>query len=396
MPHSSEAVDSSASQSASPGMQPWSQEFTDHFRQHFLLKHLGAAAFSQNTSYNQHTQDLKQQQQRSEGVGSAALAFGGLSYEECMKAFLAPNARCCLPPAPPCLSSLATPPSASQAPLASQSPLAASQAATSTAAPDRTTKFAHEAFPVAAASTAAALHRSLKRPRDDCSGWGTDQPPPGGRESHLLRGRVVKGGVACSTERRLESVAEQFQQQGESSCMQAEEEALLEALLQEEHRQQTGGAGSRAQRVLWPRVGSESALLDDVLLGCSGDEPAFTQCAALSAPPPTQPHEALPAPVLSQLAALSGSAPCIGDFALLPIEWPCVGSESALPDDVLLGVCCENPASAQRAALSAPPPTQPLAAPLPSPFADLPGPAPGSASKRITAMLAGSACGTQE
>ncbi|CAI5967180.1 unnamed protein product [Closterium sp. NIES-64] len=199
--------------------------------------------------------------------------------------------------------------------------------------------------------------------------------------------------MVSSTERRHQSaVAEQFEQQGASSSVQqAADEALLEALLQEERRQlQQGGAGSRAQRVLWPRVGSESALPDDVLLGFSCEDPAFTQRAALSVPPPTQPPKPLPSPLPPQLAAPPGSAFCIGnstpcaDFAVQRVDWPHVASESArdLPHDVLLG----DRTSAQRAALSAPPPTQPLA-PLPtamaSPLAALPGSAPGSTSSCI-------------
>ncbi|CAI5966795.1 unnamed protein product [Closterium sp. NIES-64] len=439
------------------------RKFTDRFCQIFLRKHLGAAALPQHNPLDGHRQsllcqDLKQQQsEHSEGVGAAALAFGGLSYEECVTAFLAPHARCCLPPAPPNLSSLfATPPLAFQA-----APFSAAVAST-TECP-----FARHAVPVPAASTAAALHRPAKRPRGDTPGLTVGQPVRGGNGSW-----VVRGGVAFGTERRRQSVADQFQQQGASRRVQEKEEAaLLEALLQEEHRQQQqGGAGSRAQRVLWPRVGSESALPDDVLLksnngvpaftqraalsvsppsqlvalpgstprngdsttwcgdfapciedfapciedftmqqvdwppvgsesalpndvllGLSREDPAFMQGTAFSAPLPTQPLTALPLALLPKLAALSGSAPCIGNGSTLQrVEWPRIGSESALLDDVLLGLCCKGPASAQRAALSAPPPTQPRAP------AALCASAPGSTSGCIAAMLAGSTCGTQE
>ncbi|CAI6009233.1 unnamed protein product [Closterium sp. NIES-65] len=401
------------------------QKFTDRFCQNFLRKHLGAAALSQHNLLDGHNQPLlcqdrkQQQSEHSEGVGAAALAFGGLSYEECVTAFLAPHARCCLPPAPPNLSSLVAtpplafqgpppasqapppasqapppasqaPPPASQAPPpASQAPPPASQAAPFSAAVASTTEcpFARHAVPVAAASTAAALRCPAKRPRGDSPGLTAGQPVSGGNESW-----VVRGGVAFGTERRRQSVAEQFKQQGASSRVQeTEEAALLEALLQEEHRQQQqGGAGSRAQRrVDWPPVGSESALPDDVLLGLSCEDPAFMQGTAFSAPLPTQPLTALPLAMLPKLAALSGSAPCIGDGSTLQrVEWPRVGSESALPDDVLLGLCCEGPASAQRAALSAPPPTQPCA-----PVA-LCASAPGSTSSCIAVVLAGSTCGT--
>ncbi|CAI5461954.1 unnamed protein product [Closterium sp. Yama58-4] len=322
-----------------------------------------------------------------------------------MAVFFAPNAPCRHQPPSLDLSSVASPPPASQS-----ASVSATAAAFTTGFP-----VSHEASPVAFASN-AALHRALKRPRDDSPTLGAQSPLLGGRESWLVQrgllrrgvvrggvvqSGVVRGGVVCNTERWHQSVAEEFEQQGESSgVQQASEEALLEALLlQEEHRQQQhGGARSRAQRVLWPRVGSESALSDDVLLGCSSNDPAFIQRSALLAPPPTtQPHAALAAPPPPQLAGLSGSAPCIGDFAVQPVQWLRVGSESALSDDVLLGLCCEEgPASAQLAALSAPPPTQSLAAPMPLPIAGLPGPAPGSTSRCLTPMLAGSTCGTQE
>ncbi|CAI7873967.1 unnamed protein product [Closterium sp. NIES-54] len=409
------------------------RKFTHRFRNNFLRKHLEDAAFLQHVSlegYNQplYCQDFKQQHQhqlqqqhwrRAEGVGSAELAFGGLSFDECTAVFFALNVRChhlAFPPVPLNLSPFASPPPASQA------PHFASQAATfSAAAPNAPTSefsLAHDAFPVAAASTAAAVHRPLKRRRDDCTSLGADQPLLGGRESRWMRGGAVRGGavrggvvrggvvcggmvcrgMVCCTQRRRQSVAEQFQQQGESSRVQqqAANEALLEALLWEERgQQQQGGVRSRAQRVLWPRVGSKSALPDDVLLGCSSDKPALMQRAALSAPPPTRPHAELPAPMPSQFAAPPASTfcvgnsalscgdftPCIGDFGE---GWPRVGSESALPDNVLLGVCWE---CAPRAALPAP---------MPSLLAAPPGSALGSMSSGMTRTLDGNAGAMQE
>ncbi|CAI7833416.1 unnamed protein product, partial [Closterium sp. NIES-53] len=401
-------------------------------------KHLEDAAFLQHVSlegYNQplYCQDFKQQHQhqlqqqhwrRAEGVGSAELAFGGLTFDECTAVFFAPNVRChhlAFPPVPPNLSPFASPPPASQA------PHFASQAATFSAATANasTSEFslAHDAFPIAAASTAAAVRRPLKRPRDDCTSLGADQLLLGGRESRWMRGGAVRGGVVCGgmvyrgmvccTQRWRQSVAEQFQQQGESSRVQqqAADEALLEALLWEERgQQQQGGVRSRAQRVLWPRIGSKSALPDDVLLGCSSDEPALMQRATLSAPPPTRPHAELPAPTPSQFATPPAStfcvgnsalccgdfAPCIGDFGE---GWPRVGSESALPDDVLLGVCCEDRAFTQCSAPSAAPPTQPraaLPAPMPSLLAAPPSSALESMSSGMTRTLDGSAGAMQE
>ncbi|CAI5978873.1 unnamed protein product [Closterium sp. NIES-65] len=301
--------------------------------------------------------------------------------------------------------------------------------AAATAASTSHLLFARDAYlVVAAASNATSLRHPMKRPRDDCAGLGADQPLLGGRESPLMRGGVMRGGmerggmerggmerggmerggmerggmerggmacrgVVCSTQSRRQSVAEQFQQQGESSRAHAADEALLEALLQEglRQQQQQGGARSRVQWVLWPRVGSESALPDDVLLGFSSEDAALTKRAALSAPPPIHPRAVLPAPMPSELAAPPSSAlcfqnpiaccgdfaPCFGDFLLQLVDWPRVGSESALPDDVLLGLCCEGPAFSQCSAPSAPPPT-PLPAPVPSVLAAPRGCALGS------------------
>ncbi|CAI5504609.1 unnamed protein product [Closterium sp. Naga37s-1] len=419
MPHSPEAINSPpVSQPSSPlGMQPWSRE-------------VGCEAVSRKERLEENHSQLMM----------ATLSFPSLTPTA--------GGRGAAPPRAALRHEAVGPPPPSQT--ASVSATAAAFIAEF--------PVSHEAFPVAAASN-AARRRALKRPRDECPTLGaTQQPLLGGRESWLVRGGVVRGGVvrggvvrggvvregvvregvvregvvregvvregvvpggivrggvACSTERRHQSVAEQFEQQGESSRVQqqAADEALLEALLQQEHRQQQpGGARSRAQRVFWPRVGSESALPGDVLLGFSSDEPAFKQRAALSAPPPTQPHAPLPAPMPSQLAALPScasffgdSTPCCGNFALCirdfavhREEWLRIASESALPDDVLLGLCCEVPASTQRAALSAPAPAQPFTAPMPSPLAGLPGPTPGCTSRCLTAMLAGSTCGTQE
>ncbi|CAI7755365.1 unnamed protein product [Closterium sp. NIES-53] len=338
------------------------RKFTHRFRNNFLRKHLEDAAFLQHVSlegYNQplYCQDFKQQHQhqlqqqhwrRAEGVGSAELAFGGLSFDECTAVFFALNVRChhlAFPPVPLNLSPFASPPPASQA------PHFASQAATfSAAAPNAPTSefsLAHDAFPVAAASTAAAVHRPLKRRRDDCTSLGADQPLLGGRESRWMRGGAVRGGavrggvvrggvvcggmvcrgMVCCTQRRRQSVAEQFQQQGESSRVQqqAANEALLEALLWEERgQQQQGGVRSRAQRLWgfhslhwgfrrglaarWVGECSSRQRAAGSVLGVCCEDPAFTHCSAPSAAPPTQPRAALPAPMPSLLAAPPGSA----------------------------------------------------------------------------------------
>ncbi|CAI5534269.1 unnamed protein product [Closterium sp. Naga37s-1] len=346
---------------------------SDHFRQHFLQEHLQAIGRPHHFSFHRDCQPLlcqdfsqqqqqQQQQQRLEGEGAGAVTLGGLSLDECMMVFFAPNAR--RPPAPTNLLSLATPPASHAPPPALPAPPApppappapppappapppappapppaphapppTSRTAAFSAEPACITNFPfpHDAFPVAAASDAAGLRSPLKRPRSECPGVGVDQPLLDARENGLLRdgflrGGFQRGGEVCSMERYGQSVAEQFQQHGESSCMQAAENALLDALLlgedqqQQQQQQQQGGRRNRAQRVLWPRIGSESALPDDVLLGCTSEGPAVMHRAALSAPPPTQPRSELPPPMSPQVAAPPGCAPCIGDFN------PCCGN----------------------------------------------------------------------
>ncbi|CAI5485764.1 unnamed protein product [Closterium sp. Naga37s-1] len=301
------------------------RKFSDHFRQHFLQEHLQAIGRPHHFSFHRDCQPLlcqdfsqqqqQQQQQRLEGEGAGAVTLGGLSLDECMMVFFAPNAR--RPPAPTNLLSLATPPASHAPPPAPPAPPApppappapppappapppappapppaphapppTSRTAAFSAEPACITNFPfpHDAFPVAAASDAAGLRSPLKRPRSECPGLGVDQPLLDARENGLLRdgflrGGFLRGGEVCSMERYGQSVAEQFQQHGESSCMQAAENALLDALLlgedhQQQQQQQQGGRRNRAQRVLWPRIGSESALPDDVLLGCTSEGPA--------------------------------------------------------------------------------------------------------------------------
>ncbi|CAI5461947.1 unnamed protein product [Closterium sp. Yama58-4] len=160
------------------------RKFTRCFRENFLRKHLEDAALLQHVSLDGYRQPVfskgfkQQQQQHAEGVGPAALAFGGLSFDECTAIFFAPNARPCRHPSlAPNISSFSTPPPVSQA------PHFASQAATFSAAAASTTKFplAHDAIPVAAATISTALRRTVKRPRDDCLGLGPHQLLRGGQ-----------------------------------------------------------------------------------------------------------------------------------------------------------------------------------------------------------------------
>ncbi|CAI5961119.1 unnamed protein product [Closterium sp. NIES-65] len=223
------------------------------------------------------TEDGKQQQ-HSDDIGSTALAFGGLSFDECSIVFLSPNATCCHPAAPADPSSAVSPTPASQA---------ATFSASSTASDF---PFPCDAsFPIAATSNATVLSLPVKRSREDCPGLGADQAGlgGGGGESGVVRRRNWQA----------QSVAEQFQQQGASSRVQDEEGALVDALLLEEHQQMHGGGGRRrAQSALWPRMEWESALPDDVLLGVSSLDAGFTA-----------PHAPMPVPLPT--AALAGSVP---------------------------------------------------------------------------------------
>ncbi|CAI7906014.1 unnamed protein product [Closterium sp. NIES-53] len=284
-----------------------------------------------------HCQESQQQQQRQDGAvspesQSAALSFGGLSYEECRSVFLSPNVRSSTNPHLP---SLWIPPSASQTavltaaaanapfsmssfyPVTSPSKVAAVSNATDVpnagALPSNAMVANTAAYP-----SLAALNLPMKRAREELSALTTDPPL-------LVNASRDELGLPRRVAQRPQSLRELLQLRGER-CRQQQalwpgvgsERAGFGHLLLEERRQQQGER-SAAQRVLWPRIGSESALPDDVLLGFSSDEPAFIQRSALSAPPPTQPCSVLPSPIPPQLAALPASAPCIGDFD------PCCG-----------------------------------------------------------------------
>ncbi|CAI5494249.1 unnamed protein product [Closterium sp. Naga37s-1] len=258
-------------------------------------------------------QDGKQQQQQqrkqqhADGIGSPALAFGGLSSDECSIVFFSPNATCCHPPAPTHHSSALTP-----------EPDPASQAATfSASATASYFPFPCDAsFPVAAASNAAALSLPVKQAREDCPGHGADQAG--------LGGGGVETGVVRSRKRQAQSVAEQFQQQGESRRVQDEEAVLLDALLLEEHRQLHGGGGRRrVQSALWPYMEWESALPDDVLRGFSSLDAGVTT-----------PHAPVPAPLPTPLAAaLAGSLLDVPCWVQRLVVW--VGHADGVPCFVL-------------------------------------------------------------
>ncbi|CAI5938473.1 unnamed protein product [Closterium sp. NIES-64] len=263
-----------------------------------------------------HCQENQQQQQRQDGAvspesQSPALSFGGLSYEECRSVFFSPNALAALP---------------NFIPVPNTAALSNDSVATNTATYAR----------------AAALSLPMKRAREEMSSLTANQP----LLSNASRDEL---GLPRHVAQRPQSLRELLQLRGERCRKQqalwpavGSERAWFAHLLLEERRQQQGENGA-VQRVLWPRVGSESALPDDVLLGCSSDDPAFIQRSALSAPPPTQPHAALPAPMPSQLAAGPYSAPCIDDSK------PCIGDSKPCCGDVAPCVEDAPPADARAA-----------------------------------------------
>ncbi|CAI5932116.1 unnamed protein product [Closterium sp. NIES-65] len=303
-----------------------------------------------------------QQQQRQGAVSPEsqppALSFGGLSFDECRSVFLSPNARSSTDMHVP---SLWIPPSASHAAVltaaaAANAPFSISSfsAATSpskvAAVPNATPGSNAAVLPNNAmvtntatyAASSAALSLPMKRAREEFSALTMDPPllVDASREELGLPRRVAQ---------RPQSFEELLQLHGERCHQQRalwpgvglERAWLGHLLLQERYQQQ--GETSAVQRVLWPRVGSEGALPDDVLLGFSNDDPAFIQRSALSAPPPTQPHAALPAPMPSQLAARPYSAPCIDDSK------PCIGDSKPCCGDVAPCVEDAPPADARAA-----------------------------------------------
>ncbi|CAI5482688.1 unnamed protein product [Closterium sp. Yama58-4] len=328
MPHSSPetAASSPPSQSSSLAMKPWSPG-------NLLKKHLRRTLVIAMDGHS-HFQENQQQQQRQDGTvspesQSPALSFGGLSYEECRSVFLSPNARSS---SDPYLPSLWIPPTAPHTALltaaaaAASSPFSLPSFSAATSPPKVAALPNVIAVPNAAAlpndavptntptyARAASLSLPMKRARQELSALTTDQPllSNASRDELRLPRRVAQ---------RPQSLRELLHLHGERRWQQralwpavGSQRAWFARLLPEERRQQEGES-SAVQRVKWPRVGSESVLPDDVLLGCSSDEPVFMQRAALSAPAPTQLHEALPAPMPTQLAALPGSLPCSGDF----------------------------------------------------------------------------------
>ncbi|CAI5517301.1 unnamed protein product [Closterium sp. Naga37s-1] len=304
------------------------RKFVQRFQQNLLRRHLGGVARTLRVDMDGHShcQEQQQQQRWQHGEGSpesqsSAHSFGGLSYEECRSVFLSPNA-CSTRPTDPHLPSLWIPPTASHTAVLT----AAAAALPNTAAVTNAATYA----------SSAALSLPMKRAREECSALTTHQPLLWNASWDAL-------GLPRRVARRPLTLEELLHLRGER-CRQQQalwpavgsQRAWFAHLLSEERRQQQGET-SAVQRALWPRVESESALPDDVLLGCSSDEPAFIQRSSLSAPPPSQPRAVLPSPIPPQLAALPGSAPCTGDFD------PCYGE---------LAPCFGNaPSAAVRAAV---------------------------------------------
>ncbi|GJP69734.1 hypothetical protein CLOP_g733 [Closterium sp. NIES-67] len=257
------------------------------------------------------------------------LAFGGLSFEECKSVFLSPNA--CRPtaqahpssdfspaapsdaavfiPAAPSNAAAFSPVSVSHA--AVVSPAAASQAASisAAAAVSRATAEFDAVMSASICATPAVRSLPLKRPREDCTGLLADQP---------LRGEVNDGLPQCMMQRShsLENYCaqqrgERSRQRGVRPCM-GWEGARVDGLLLGKHavghRQLQDWECSSVQAATWPRVGSENALPDDVLLGFRCEDSGFSQRAALSAPLLTQPRAPLSAPLPTQMPAMM-SAP---------------------------------------------------------------------------------------
>ncbi|GJP82928.1 hypothetical protein CLOP_g13151, partial [Closterium sp. NIES-67] len=337
----------------------------------------------QHQQHQRHQQQQRQEHQEQQhhhhpeqqtGVGSLgsaspALSFGGLSFDECRSVFLSPNAR-----RPTAQASLATAFCAAAASHAAALSIdaAAPLAATSTAAA-AAADFSVASFPNAAAVSSAGLFNAafpnasaarqlpVKRAREDYGG--------------LLVSSRAGSGWASRTLHHSQSLEDHFQQQG--------------------------GESSGVQAALWSRVGSESALPDDVLLGFSSEDPsvsvpfaalpaplpaALSAQAALPAPLPAP----LPVPLPTQLTAPTGSVPrgirsCLG--GTLSFEngsagqemFPFMGARSTVPENDPLfldtpvallwlhGTASYLPTEPSEASEASEPQGRPLAAWLPDP-----------------------------
>ncbi|GJP78859.1 hypothetical protein CLOP_g9123 [Closterium sp. NIES-67] len=370
------------------------RKFVQRFQQNLLREQLGGAAFPQHIALEAHSQLLlrrdgqqqqhqqqkhqhqqqqywhqpqPQQQGQQGGVGSPgsqspALTFGGLSFEECRSVFLSPNARpltaqASLASASTAAASNAAFPGASfssaslsgaslpGAAADSNAPAVSNAAVSNIAATSDRASDADAVASGAMISSSAALSLPMKRPTED---WRGPTPDP------LLPGRAERW-AGCIL-RHSQSLEERFQLQGSGS-------GLLDDLLLEAHRHQRGGGSSRQQRVVWPRVESESALPDDGFLGFSSQDPGFIIQVA-----------ALPAPLLNQLPLLPDSAggglsTCLGQMFS-------VGNISARQELIPPMTAC-----------SAMPESDSLPLPTPAPHQWLPGPGPPVPMPRLPSAL---------
>ncbi|GJP41035.1 hypothetical protein CLOM_g680, partial [Closterium sp. NIES-68] len=356
------------------------RKFVQRFQQNLLREYLGGAAFPQRHQQHHHHHQQRQQD-GAPGSTSPALTFGGLSFDECRSVFLSPNAR--RPTAQASLAAAFSAAAASHAAALSTAHANPSSAvvlgtAPSHGAPSRAAAFStaaadpivatcaaaasvssaglfNAAFPnkaAAAVSSAAAPNLPMKRAREDWAGLMVDQS----------LSDLAGSGWARRTLRHSQSLKDNFRQQGwESSSMQA---------------------------ALWARVGSESALPDDVLLGSSCEDPHFNVSHAplpvpLPAPLSAQPQALLSAPLPTQLAARTDSVTeRISSFFGRPLS---LENDSAAQDLVLpMGACRpaqeayplflnapmphpSRPAPASRLPLATEPQGRALAACLPKP-----------------------------
>ncbi|GJP30054.1 hypothetical protein CLOM_g3140 [Closterium sp. NIES-68] len=362
------------------------RKFVQRFQEILLREHLGGSAFSRRIALEAHSQLLlrrdgqqqqywqqqqQQQQQHPEqqaGVGSLGsppspgLTFGGLSFDQCRRVFLSPNAH-----RPTAQASLATAfctaaASSDGAALSTAAAAASSAAVFSVASfPDPALVSSAGSFNAAFPNASAACKLPMKRAREDYGGLLADPSLSG----------LAGSGWASRTLHHSQSLEDLFLQQG--------------------------GERSEVQAALWARVVSESALPDDVLLGFSSEDPGVSvPFAALPAPLPApfsaQPPQAaaLPAPLPAPFSAQPPQA------AALPAPLPAPFSAQP-PQAAALPAPLPAPFSAQ------PPQAAALPAPLPAPFsvqppqaAALPKPLPtqlaaptGSVPRGICSCLGG-------
>ncbi|GJP76057.1 hypothetical protein CLOP_g6448 [Closterium sp. NIES-67] len=308
------------------------RKFLDRFQQHLWREHLHAAAppcripMAQSPPLHHGQQQQQQQQQQPARPSESppqALAFGGLSFDECRSVFLSPNSRQAAAQAD--LSSAFASAAASHA--------AASHAAASFTAPLSTAAGASAAVLDATAAFYEVMGAALSA--DPAVVSAALSADPAVVSAALSADPAVVSAAMSADPAASDAAAAVSAATGPCSAAidvpkKRSREGCSTGLGADPPGGERGGSGGQAAG--WGRVESESALLDgrlldapllddplldDPLLGFSRDDPAFS----CEDPGFSVPSAALSAPLSTQLAVLAGCGPgkvrrCYGGTAL--------------------------------------------------------------------------------